>query len=72
MHDQVVEEAGTRSIKKTLFLTESPPQISTLERRPKKLGFDGRRYRGFLCCRSQLGRLDPSKLTGLDPLNALR
>jgi hypothetical protein len=41
MHDQVVEEAGTRSTKKTLFLTESTPQISTLERRPKKLGFDG-------------------------------
>lgn len=41
MHDQVVEEAGTRSTKKTLFLTESTPQIPALKRRPKKLGFDG-------------------------------
>jgi hypothetical protein len=41
MHDQVVEEAGTRSTKKTLFLTESTPQILALKRRPKKLGFHG-------------------------------
>lgn len=37
----MLEEVGTRSTKKTLFWTESTPQISTLKRRPKKLGFDG-------------------------------
>jgi hypothetical protein len=47
MQDQVVEEAGTRSIEKTLFLTESPLQILTLKRRPKKLGFDGPGSRVF-------------------------